>query len=485
MTIPISKRVKADVVLKISQGHEATKLELKAIPTGERGERVKHRVHSDGHAVHRVPLEVLCEIFTYHAATYRPSEEDCRTIPRTLLSITHVCHRWREAAINYSLLWTHVSLASDEWAALTMKRSRKLPLVAFGDIPVDRFTAVDFSVPHLRVQRLEVGCSLKDGSTEGQDVIITLPREAAPNLQAMHVWARPGVTGTIIGKPFDGTMPVLDYLKLERLSFDWAWVKSVSSLTRLVVQNTPRPPTLPKLLAALRELQNLEILVLESTLPRPQNENVLDDSSDLPVILPRLKLLWIRDGMPSVNNIYQYFELRPKTAVNVYTRFDSGDDVPLTLLLTQLLARPFADGRPLYAHLETLVVDHWSPDQVSVRAGLHTVDVSEPHDTLRIPLGDAARFPTSLHMECEDLAALHAALPKVMQTVGMELNTTGLAYKTALVRTLYPELFPGLHFLNHASQSLTKLVLVSGAAGVFAPSFGPCIACARTPTRGR
>ncbi|KAH9911668.1 uncharacterized protein BXZ73DRAFT_82660 [Epithele typhae] len=81
----------------------------------------------------RLPNEVLAHIFllathdTRQARSLDSDPEDLVPIG-TLLSLTHVCQRWRQVAIDFPLLWTHIDLHDSRQFAAFEQRSRGLPL---------------------------------------------------------------------------------------------------------------------------------------------------------------------------------------------------------------------------------------------------------------------------------------------------------------------------------------------------------------------
>ncbi|EIW80254.1 hypothetical protein CONPUDRAFT_144420 [Coniophora puteana RWD-64-598 SS2] len=71
-----------------------------------------------------LPPEVLAEIYTYVIPTIRH-------VPRDLLTITHVCHHWREVALAHPHLWSNINMDRrnpNRIRALMLERAKNAPL---------------------------------------------------------------------------------------------------------------------------------------------------------------------------------------------------------------------------------------------------------------------------------------------------------------------------------------------------------------------
>ncbi|TFY58309.1 hypothetical protein EVG20_g8196 [Dentipellis fragilis] len=91
----------------------------------------------------RLPVEILVEIFRCFAAVQKPGcsrlgfthiNGELVSVSRDInlgwILVTHVCRRWRNVAIDYAMLWTHISFAlGSEWTMRMIERSGQAPLV--------------------------------------------------------------------------------------------------------------------------------------------------------------------------------------------------------------------------------------------------------------------------------------------------------------------------------------------------------------------
>jgi len=74
-----------------------------------------------------LPAEILARIFHFNAFSAKPYSP---TLRHGWISVTHVCRRWRQVALDDSTLWTHFSAypQSEEWIAERLSRARNAPL---------------------------------------------------------------------------------------------------------------------------------------------------------------------------------------------------------------------------------------------------------------------------------------------------------------------------------------------------------------------
>ena len=111
--------------------------------------------------INRLPPEMLAAIFV-HLSRQQPNSAGRKAsyFVQDLISVTHVCRSWRQAAITAPELWTEVTMTDLEAVKVFLERSRSVPLnVKLGpgsrmEIGDDLFEAV---VPHThRFQQLSV-----------------------------------------------------------------------------------------------------------------------------------------------------------------------------------------------------------------------------------------------------------------------------------------------------------------------------------------
>ncbi|KAI0056810.1 hypothetical protein BV25DRAFT_1864177 [Artomyces pyxidatus] len=89
-----------------------------------------------------LPPEIIAHIFEFHSLNYPPAPEhpaydfdgpDPPTLTQIQLgwiTITHVCHHWRQVALEHPSLWNNISFSlGDNWAKEMLARSKSVPIL--------------------------------------------------------------------------------------------------------------------------------------------------------------------------------------------------------------------------------------------------------------------------------------------------------------------------------------------------------------------
>lgn len=246
------------------------------------------------------------------------------------LSITQVCHHWRDIAINTSDLWTDVLLHRVDALPTVLARSQAMPLSLFYCIPK---SGTDESVqlpivaalrPHLhRVRLLQVVSEDRSHNLCGplfscslpsiQDIVLILksPGEEvnAKNLGPLHA------------QPF-GMWLKTEHVDLRSLSFShvsFLGIKEGSrpSLRHLRIEKSLHDFPMSSLVSVLEHLPLLESLSLIEAVPR-----VLRTPGALPkpqkvVILPHLRSLRIFSPSPEVIHFLNHISYSNDTTIEI------------------------------------------------------------------------------------------------------------------------------------------------------------------------
>ncbi|KAI0302943.1 hypothetical protein BC826DRAFT_883574, partial [Russula brevipes] len=77
--------------------------------------------------ISQLPVEILIQVFSYYAASDRHPHVRFRTPPQWL-AVTHVCQRWRDAALTCPSLWVDMISTNFRWTEEMLERSRDLPI---------------------------------------------------------------------------------------------------------------------------------------------------------------------------------------------------------------------------------------------------------------------------------------------------------------------------------------------------------------------
>jgi len=93
-----------------------------------------------------LPPEVFATIFSFVRLPDRliPAEEPDQL---ACLRVSHVCHQWREIALNQPLLWSHVDFTAltSAGAAEMLARAKTVPLHLEASVPIDSWDGSRFS----------------------------------------------------------------------------------------------------------------------------------------------------------------------------------------------------------------------------------------------------------------------------------------------------------------------------------------------------
>jgi hypothetical protein len=192
------------------------------------------------------------------------------------LHISHVCHQWREIALNQCLLWSHVDFTtlSMESAAEILERAKSVPLYLEASLSGHRWYDVRFStfrkelqarIPHIRQLKISAASLLLNKTLK----IIKSP---APTLEYLSLSSR-GVyrnrgRSFIPDTLFNGSTPRLSFLKLCYFNISWKspLFKGLKYL-EILTPATNAKPELAVWLGALDEMHQLRTLTLHSASP--------------------------------------------------------------------------------------------------------------------------------------------------------------------------------------------------------------------------
>ena len=257
-------------------------------------------LRNTGIGIARMPPELLSRVFSSFIG-----QEDTDT---DLVSVTHVCRRWRAIALSNPNLWNHVFVTSLEKAATFIERSGDQPL----NIYFENYHLAKQFAPTLRPEahRLRTLVSRPPRGHLSVYLMAALSCISAPQLQNLHLLSRepPERDESVLsmfGRGVDMFKSVdnrfifdtsaLRSLRLYEVAIPWE-IDIYKNLTVLELC-TPSmvPPTLRRLLECLRQCPDLEELNLElsdiSELSVPSNDpnwNVdLRRLASLNLVLPK------------------------------------------------------------------------------------------------------------------------------------------------------------------------------------------------------
>ena len=245
-----------------------------------------------------LPIEILSIIFLLLSRPpFRvPIKQKSRQITSSPISISHVCHHWREISLNMPCLWSHISFAelTPAGTAEILARTKMAPLQLEAVIELRRYKAL---VGHINAHIHHIHHLSITGHPRHLSQMFGQLVSSAPPLEWLSI------TGSPIQHPqlfipdnlFDGMAPKLTYLHLKHCGIRWEspFLKGLRVL-KLFEFPLYAQTSLNAWLDALNQMPQLERLSLSGRrghIPC-RSENLLEPG--FPVVLSSLKELDVR-----------------------------------------------------------------------------------------------------------------------------------------------------------------------------------------------
>ncbi|KAH9066730.1 hypothetical protein EDB87DRAFT_1587884 [Lactarius vividus] len=247
-----------------------------------------------------LPTEVIAAIFSNLRPVASSSFTTLGEGPDLLawLHVTHVCHHWREIALNQPLFWSHVNFATltSAGVAETLARAKTAPLYLEARVPTGWWDDARFSVFQKDLQAhlshtCRLGISAEDFRFREILEGLVLPAPALEHLSLTSVghWNREPSQVFIPDTLFDGAAPRLSHLELDNC--DISWKSLLLRGLRYLEIHTPTKDARPSLsdwLDALDEMPQLKILDLHSASPVAPPGALLPSGVERTITLPSL-----------------------------------------------------------------------------------------------------------------------------------------------------------------------------------------------------
>jgi hypothetical protein len=223
-----------------------------------------------------IPPEITAAIFSFLPHMLSPVSPitPCKKPdPLVWLRVSHVCHQWREIALNQPLLWSHVDFTKITLtgAAEILARTKMVPLYLEARVLGKKWDSAQFDAfqeeLQLRVSRINHLLI----STNPQRLRKTFdglvsPAPALESLSLSSEGKRPRIV--VPETLFGGMRPRLSSLKLSNC--DISWESSLLKGLQCLEIRSPSGDTRPNLsvwLGTLGEMRQLETLTLHSASP--------------------------------------------------------------------------------------------------------------------------------------------------------------------------------------------------------------------------
>ncbi|KAN0124576.1 hypothetical protein V8E53_010694 [Lactarius tabidus] len=424
--------------------------------------RLRHNALSP---ISSLPPEVFAAIFSLLClpGASSPGGGPDHHIARLLVS--HVCHQWREMALNQPLLWSHVDFTtlSAAGAAEILNRAKSVPLHLDASVFGRQWDKIRFStfqkevqtrVPYIRHLRTSAEPAQLHSTLEG----LVSPAPTLEYLSLSSHSTRPDERGilermSISDTLFDGSTPRLSWLELRNCGISWnsPLFKGLKYLEIF----TPSPHERPKLtvwLDALEEISQLKALTLHKASPIPPP---FPSDVERTVSLPSLTRLDILGTPGDCTLALAHFDLPALTCLCV-TALDchlpSENHVQNLLPYIARHSRGPQDAQPLQSVLIRTGENHadilaWSvPD--------FDAEVHNPPTLLAATVSTRV----ALSFRSDSWAAFHER----METLDMVMSCLPLeGLVTLAAHDLYPSRqegdFPTWRFWSHLSPKWTLL----------------------------
>ncbi len=224
-----------------------------------------------------LPPEIFAAIFSFLRLT-ASGKTPLGTNHLVSLRVAHVCHQWREIALNLPFLWGHVNFTTFSLAGATemLVRAKSAPLYLEVWVPIYHWGCARFSAFQKELQaRASHICHLSISAEPFhlQWVLKGLV-SPAPALEYLSLFSEKYRDGTLWEQSpvpdtlFDGSTPRLSRLELSDCDINWE-SPLLRGLEHLKIR-TPSGGARPSLevwLDALDEMPQLKTLVLHSASP--------------------------------------------------------------------------------------------------------------------------------------------------------------------------------------------------------------------------
>ena len=319
-----------------------------------------------------LPTEVTTRIFSFLRDTSSAFTPDKKPDPDPLawLRVAHVCHHWREIALNVPLFWSHIDFRnlSSVGIAETLARAKTAPLYLEARFLGGRlnyrkepqFTRFKFDAIQENLQacvsrifHLLFSADMPGFSETLKGFISPAPTLERLSLSCKHVevysrFKRPVIPETL----FNGITPRLSCLELRRCDISW---KSplLRGLTYLDIRSPSGWPKLSVWLDALDEMPQLEMCTLHEASPVADDEGPFPFDVKRTSTLPSLTHMDIFDAPRDCALALAHLDLPALTCLSVKTFFSLVDGSDLRDVFPYIAqhAHGSQDAQPLQSVL--------------------------------------------------------------------------------------------------------------------------------------
>ncbi|KAH8085401.1 hypothetical protein BXZ70DRAFT_559211 [Cristinia sonorae] len=410
--------------------------------------------------IHSLPVELLSRIFLIGWQEDTEPDDILTSQVNFEVLVSHVCHRWREVALQSPVIWTTIHLRTvphmrralvylkrrgqhlidvyidttseeDHIPGFTLFRDEFLPVFDLVTPHVDRWRSL-----HLKVRDLQCKADARQ---------VLSKCDGAPHLETLHLWhienwGTPERLYTAIGPPpvviFHQRLPMLKNILLTGVNIPWTDSSFLRNLTTVQFALHSDDVRIPYELwrDMLRGSPHLERLSLHYSGPRFGSGDWPDEKILLPGLRevdltnmdpPYLLSLVKRLRMPNVKKLRLELEL-PDQDFTAFIQYlvEPGDETEESVLLNGRDGAGEGDVRAdLYAN--------GAPPE---KADADSDDEAEPGGRRRGPFFPSLESLSVCALECEP-----AVWRRFLQTAGHRLDTFEVDFGR-MKKTLFEEL---------------------------------------------
>jgi len=300
--------------------------------------------------ISQLPPETLSMIFSFLFPPLLVCDGKARYLP--LLRVTHVCHQWREIALNYSYLWNCINptMLSPAAIAEMLVRAKTAPLHFEARITYRNDEKLDVCERELEahISRIRhLGLSGRFQTVLGR---LVSPAPSLESLTLLDISPRSFIPDSL----FNGTFPKLTSLRLKCCDISWKSPLLKGLRTLQILRPSARSrPTLEDWLDALNEMPQLETLNLYSSSPVVPVDDPFVPKPRHTVTLPYLTRFKITSSAKSCALALAHLVLPALTSLHVSaeSQDEKADDIRLVIPYVTRNAHGPQDMAPLQSIL--------------------------------------------------------------------------------------------------------------------------------------
>ena len=238
--------------------------------------------------ISQLPPETLAMIFSFLSFSIFNEE----TSYQKWLCATHVCHQWRETALNYPHLWSHINFARLRPAGITEVLARAKMALLHLEARTSHWNNARFEAFERQLEahishtlHLSISGEFQTGLERLVSPAPVLEVLSLSNVSLLFAFPPPVIPDAL----FNGIAPKLANLELSGCNISWKspLLKGLQTLQIMRPSEQARP-TLEDWLDALNEMSQLKTLTLHSSTPVALDDDMLISEPRRAATLPSL-----------------------------------------------------------------------------------------------------------------------------------------------------------------------------------------------------